>query len=114
MRNIGEMIIEVSKDRMIELVKEITGGKKIMNTEDLMREYVRLRIDTYIENMIPKQRIKDTEEIKLYDNVKEALSMIDYCFIRLDLTTDGKRKTMEEIHKRNIKKIIEQGNYKVL
>lgn len=85
-----------------------------MTIEENVREYVRIRINTYIESMIPKQKISDKDELRLYDNCKELLSMIDYCFIDIDFTLQMKLITFEKIHKDQINKIVKEKGIKEL
>lgn len=85
-----------------------------MTTEENVREYVRLRVNTYIENMIPTQKINDKDALKLYDNCKEILSLIDYCFIDLEVSMEMKLITFERIHKNHIMKMIKEGKIPLL
>lgn len=80
-----------------------------MTTEENVREYANIRINTYIENMIPKQKISDKDAIKLYDNCMEILSLIDYCFINLDLSMELKLITLKKAHEDHTKKLIKEG-----
>ena len=80
-----------------------------MTTENNVREYARIRINTYIENMIPKQKISDKDALKLYDNCMEILSLIDYCFIELDMSMELKLITMQKAHDDQVKRLIKEG-----
>lgn len=79
-----------------------------------IKEYLRLRVDIYIENMIPEKRLRDYEEIRLYDSLMEIISAIDYAGIKLSTTTTGKLKTIKEKHKNEITRLIKEGKYKIL
>ena len=85
-----------------------------MTLEENVREYVRIRINSYIDNMIPKQKLSDKDALRLYDNCKELLSMVDYCFIDLDFTLQMKIVTFEQIHRDQIKKIVTEKGIKEL
>lgn len=85
-----------------------------MTIEENVREYARLRVNTYIENMIPTQKITDKDALKLYDNCKEVLSLIDYCFIDLEVSMEMKLITFEQIHKNHVKKIMKEGKIPLL
>lgn len=80
-----------------------------MTIENNIREYARIRINTYIENMIPKQKISDKDALKLYDNCVEILSLIDYCFIELDMSMELKLITMQKAHDDQVKRLIKEG-----
>lgn len=80
-----------------------------MTIENNVREYARIRINTYIENMIPKQKISDKDALKLYDNCMEILSLIDYCFIELDMSMELKLITMQKAHDDQVKRLIKEG-----
>lgn len=85
-----------------------------MTIEENIRDYVNARISLYIEQMTPKQKISDKDELKLYDNIKEVLSLIDYCFIQLDLSTELKLRTVEARHKAQVNKLIREGKIPML
>lgn len=80
-----------------------------MTTEENVREYVRIRVNTYIDNMIPKQKISDQEALKLYDNCMEILSLVDYCYIELGLSMELKLITLQEAHDDHVKRLIKAG-----
>lgn len=85
-----------------------------MTIEENVREYARLRVNTYIENMIPTQKITDKDALKLYDNCKEILSLIDYCFIDLEISMEMKLVTLEQIHRNHVKRIMKEGKLSLL
>lgn len=85
-----------------------------MTIEENVREYARLRVNTYIENMLPTQRITDKDALKLYDNCKEILSLIDYCFIDFEVSMEMKLITFEQIHKNHVKKLMKEGKLPLL
>lgn len=85
-----------------------------MTIEENVRDYAKARISMYIEQMTPKQKISDKEELRLYDNIMEVLSLIDYCFIQLDLSTELKLATVEARHKAQINKLIREGKVNML
>ena len=80
-----------------------------MTTEENVREYTRIRVNTYIENMIPKQKISDQDALKLYDNCMEVLSLVDYCYIELGLSMELKLITLQQTHEAHIKRLIKEG-----
>lgn len=85
-----------------------------MTTEENVREYARLRINTYIECMKPKQKISDKDAIKLYDNCMEILSLIDYCYIDLELSLELKIITLKQIHEEHAKRLMKEGKIPML
>lgn len=85
-----------------------------MTIEENIREYANARISTYIEQMTPKQKISDQDEMRMYDNIKEVLSLIDYCFIQLDFRTELKIRTVEARHKAQVNKLIREGKIPML
>lgn len=85
-----------------------------MTIEDNVRDYANARISMYIEQMTPRQKISDQDELRLYDNIKEILSLIDYCFIELDLSTELKLRTVEARHKAQVNKLMREGKIPML
>ena len=80
-----------------------------MTTEENVREYARIRVNTYIENMLPKQKLSDKDAIKLYDNCMEILSLVDYCYIDLGLSMELKLVTLNKAHEEHVKRLIKAG-----
>lgn len=79
-----------------------------------VHDYLRLRISVYLESMIPEQKLRDNEEIRLYDNIMEIVSMIDYTGMRINPYTEGLLRTMKEKHKEHMERLIKEGKYKIL
>ena len=81
---------------------------------ELMHEYIRIRIEYYVENMIPEQKLRDYEEIRLHDNIMELLSMIDYAGDKLSPYIETLVSHMQKRHEETISRLIRQGKYKII
>ena len=79
-----------------------------------VHEYLRIRVSVYIESMIPEQKLRDNEEIRLYDNIMEIVSMIDYTGMRINQYTEELLRTMKEKHREHMERLIKEGKYKIL
>ena len=79
-----------------------------------VHDYLRLRISVYLESMIPEQKLRDNEEIRLYDNIMEIVSLIEYTGMRINPYTEGLLRTMKEKHKEHMERLIREGKYKIL
>lgn len=55
-----------------------------METENTLREYTETRMKMYLDMI--KTKCKKEEETKLYDNIMELISCMDYCFVGLNVT----------------------------
>ena len=55
-----------------------------MTTENNLREYAETRMKMYIE-MVERKSYTWEEEKKLYDNIMELVSCLDYCFVGLSM-----------------------------
>lgn len=79
-----------------------------------IKEYLRLRVSMYIETMIPEQKLKDNQEIRLYDNIMEIVSMFEYANIKCDPYTEKLIKKMKERHKLHMERLMKEGKYKII
>lgn len=55
-----------------------------METENTLREYTETRMKMYLDMVKTKCRKEDEE--KLFDNIMELISCMDYCFVGLNVT----------------------------
>lgn len=55
-----------------------------METENTLREYTETRMKMYLDMI--KTKCKREDEAKLYDNIMELISCMDYCFVGLNVT----------------------------
>ena len=78
------------------------------------KEYIRLRISYYLETMLPKQKLRDFEAIRLHDNIMELLSMIDYAGDELNPYTENLLAQMEKCNEKLIKRLVKEGKYKII
>lgn len=77
-------------------------------------EYIRLRMSYYVENMIPEKRLRDNEEIRLYDNISELLSMIDFIGELLPYDLERMVLIVKKKHNEEMKRLIKKGKYKIM
>ena len=70
-----------------------------MITEVCLREYTETRINMYIDMIEHKSYTKE-EEKRLYDNIMELVSCMDYCYV--GLTINGIQKLTEVKNKHAI------------
>ena len=78
------------------------------------KEYIRLRISYYLENMLPEQKLRDYEAIRLHDNIMELLSMIDYAGDKLNKCTEELLGQMQKCNEKLVKRLVKEGKYKIL
>lgn len=64
-----------------------------MTTEVNLREYTETRMKMYID-MTERKSYTREEETKLYDNIMELISCLDYCFVGLSI---GGLQTLSEV-----------------
>lgn len=79
-----------------------------------VHDYLRLRVSLYIESMITEQKLRDCEEIRLYDNIMEIISLIDYTGMRINPYTEQLIRTMKQKHKEHMERLLKEGKYKIL
>lgn len=79
-----------------------------------IHEYLRLRVSLYIESMIPEQKLRDNEEIRLYDNIMEVISLFDYTGMKITPYTENLIRKMKEKHKEHMERLIKEEKYKIL
>ena len=68
-----------------------------MTTENNLREYAETRMKMYIE-MVERKNYTWEEEKKLYDNIMELVSCLDYCFVGLSMNGIQKLTTVKNKH----------------
>lgn len=90
---------------------KVTKNDEYINA---VHEYLRIRVSLYIESMIPEQKLRDNEEIRLYDNIMEVISLFDYTGIRISPYTENLIRKMKEKHKEHMERLIKEGKYKIL
>lgn len=77
-------------------------------------EYIRIRMSYYVENMIPEKKLRDNEEIRLYDNISELLSMIDFIGETLPYDLERLILIVKKKHNEEMKRLIKKGKYKII
>lgn len=92
----------------------LTSERKAELKIYFIKEYARLRVSEYLEKMIPEKKLRDNEEIRLYDNLMECMSLIDYANINMPESTERLIRKAKEIHEKELKRLIKEGKYKIL
>lgn len=68
-----------------------------METDETLREYTETRMKMYLD--LVRTKCKAEEEMKLYDNIMELISCMDYCFVGLNIAQSQILDDVKHKHK---------------